>query len=1260
MIPNFGIIITLFWSVFARTEDLSISEIMPVNRSTLTDEDGDFSDWIEIYNPTDKDVNLLNYGLSDESVNPFKWRFPEHVLGPGERTLVFASGKDRRSTRLRPKTIESGLPLTIPGLSLWLDASDESSLVMDNTGAVRRWTSKTEQPPKLAPDKHQPINPSSVAGLRFWLDSSDKKLLQIEKGRLTRWLDKSDDSRHAEQSRFLSRPNVFELPSGPPLIVLDGKDDHLQFERLENIRSVFWVIAEHKKSSLGYRLLLGDFEKYHFARGMNGSMFHDSRYSVGREGRAWIDGAEVDPFHTPLPIGRLGLVTSISNKPGVASNLGSDRFLPGRSWHGRIAEVLLFDRALDETIRIGIEQYLIDKWGLADQHGPLTGDTASQTNIAGRPVRVIDPLSGRPFLRFDGLDDVLVTRRRMAVQTVFAVAREAGHATKSHNALVGDFKFSHFNRGGDRLIYYPKGHFAGEDTLVRLDGRTIDPVVTRLPENLFQLTSTSPTPMPLSLIGSDRLVPDRNWHGNIGELLAFNRELDSAEIATVEAWLNAKWELPAIHWHTNFKVSSGETIWLTQPLGQAASVVWVPPCPPDSSLGQAPGIHGNFHFADPTPGLANTTPHAFGWLEASRLAKPTGRYAEALDLGLEAPDKNSTLRYTLDGSEPDAGATLYAGPIRLTKPTVVRARAFRDGFLPGPIVTGSYFVGEKTAFPIASISTDPDNLFDYDRGIYTEGRDYLNGTPEPVYNFKREWERPAYFEWLEPGESLVLGRKIGLRIHGGWSRHYYQKSLRLYARPRYGEATFHHRFFPDLKLSKFRRLILRNAGNGWKTAFMRDAVGHDLTARMGFEFQAWRPTVVYLNGQFWGIHNLRERIDSHYLSSHTGYHESEIDLLQHTVKSGDMKHWQQVNEIVNLWKTLESEERIARLEAMVDIDNLMDYIILEVFLDNTDWPRNNVRQWRPRTADGRWRWIPYDLDGILGTAGHNASFNTLHRSVLHLPGHSPDFIRVLQKLLTHPRYRQRFIHRFAMHMQGNLSAERILHAVQAKQTALEPEMTRHILRWRKDVDAIAQGEKEGNWSLPLWDIYDWHEQVRKLRDFASSRHEHVWGHLRKAFLLDKPAILTLADPDLRIHSAEIEGVPIKKTGGVWSARLFTGQPMQLTIQPHDGWEIAGWKNDNAPGPDRLFTLKTDTSLRPQFAERSQVRITSVEQSEDGAMQIVYEQLGTKAHRVEVSANLTDWTLAQELPAALGQADQTFRIKIDSNRPACFFRIVAFP
>ena len=1244
----------------ARAEGVVISELMAINRTTLADDNGNFSDWIEIQNPTDQPVNLLNHGLSDDPTNPFKWRFPEYVLKPGERTLVFASGKDLKATRPRPKEVEPNLPRTIPGLSLWLDSSDTNSMVLDENGAVQRWNSKTEQPPQLDPEKHKPIDPGTVNGLRLWLDSSDTKHLQIQKGRLALWRDKSGDERHAEQPRFLSQPNVFETSNGPPLVVLDGKDDHLLFDRLDTIRSVFCVVAEHQKSSLGYRPLLGDSEKYHFARAVDGSMFHDSRNSVGRKGRAWIDGIEVEPFRTPLPIGRLGLVTSISDKLGAASNIATDRFLPGRSWHGRIAEVLLFDLTLDDATRIGIEQYLVKKWNLTDQHMPLTGDTASQPDIDRRPRLVIDPLSNRPLIRFDGLDDVLVIHRRMDARTVFVVAREAAHASKSHRALVGDFKYSHFNRGGDRLVYYPKGHFAGNEKQVRLDGRPIDPVVTRLPENLFQLTSTSPTPMALSLIGSDRLVPDRNWHGDIGELLVFNRELTNDEILEIENWLKAKWGLPAIQWHTNFKVSSGETIRLTQPLGQAASALWVPLAPPDSSLGQAQGIHGIFHFADPTPGLANTTQHAFGWLEAPRLAKPPGRYADAIDLVIEPPDKKSTMRYTLDGSEPNADATVYTQPIHLSKSTVVRVRTFRDSFLPGPVVTGSYFIGELTGFPIASISTDSNSLFDPDRGIYTEGRDYLNGMPEPVYNFKREWERHAYFEWFEPGESLGLGHDIGLRIHGGWTRHYYQKSLRLYARPRYGESTFHHRFFPDLELTEFRRLILRNTGNDWKTAFMRDAVGHELTARMGFEFQAWRPTVVYLNGQFWGIHNLRERIDGHYLSAHTGYHGSEIDLLQHTVKSGDMKHWQEVTTLINTWDALDPRERIARLEAMVDLDNLMDYIILEVFLDNTDWPRNNVRQWRPRKADGRWRWIPYDLDGILGTSGHNTSFNTLHNSVLHFPEHPPDFIRMLQKLLTHPRYQQRFVHRFTMHMQDGLSAERVLQAVKTKQIVLEPEMARHIHRWRKDLGAIERGEKEEEWSLPMWDIYDWRAQVSKLRDFTKNRHNQVWNHLQKGFLLDKPATLAIADPDSQIRSASVENISLKKNGEVWTARLFSGLPMRLTIQPNSGWEIAGWADDIGPKTNRLFTLKSNKTLRPQFAKRSQFRITSIDPTDDGALQIVYKQLGAKAHRLEVSANLTDWTLERELPAAVDQTAQSIRIEIDENSPARFFRIIASP
>ena len=284
----------------ARADGVVISELMPVNRTTLPDEDGDFSDWIEIHNPTDQPVNLLNHGLTDDSAAPFKWRFPEHVLGPGESTLVFASGKDRRSTRPRPKPVDANLPKTIPGLMLWLDATDADSLDTDDAEAIHRWKSKAAQPATIEPNEQKPIDPGAVDGLRLWLDSSDTETLQAYKGRLAKWLDKSTDARHAEQSRFLSRPNVFEPPSQPPLIIMDGKDDHLLFERLESVRSAFWVLAEHQKSSLGYRPLLGDSEKYHFARAMNGALFHNSRNSVAREGQTWIDGEKVDPLERQI------------------------------------------------------------------------------------------------------------------------------------------------------------------------------------------------------------------------------------------------------------------------------------------------------------------------------------------------------------------------------------------------------------------------------------------------------------------------------------------------------------------------------------------------------------------------------------------------------------------------------------------------------------------------------------------------------------------------------------------------------------------------------------------------------------------------------------------------------------------------------------------------------------------------------------------------------------------------------------------------
>ena len=990
-----------------------ISEVMTDNRTTLADEDGDFSDWIELHNRTDSPVSLDGFGLSDDPAKPFKWRLPETAMTPGEHLLVFASGKDRRLAR-RPSPAGEQ-PDDIPGLRLWLDAAASDSLTVDVGGRVSRWQS-------------------------------------------------------------------------------------------------------------------------------------------------------------------------------------------------------------------------------------ATGVTAAQTDTARQPMRAIDPLSGLPVLRFDGLDDWLSFQLLNDVRTVFVVAREDAHATRSFRAVLGEAGTADFTRGGDRILYYhPHSGFAGEDSVVRINGSPVNPTAARWPGSLCLVTSVAARRLQASLIGSDRFMPDRNWYGDIAEILVYNRTLNATEIAAVEAWLKAKWALPAAALHANFKLgNSDDAVTLTEPTGQHAATLSLTPCPPDATVGVPANAPGQALFARPTPGAANVAKPHNGWAGEPRLAKPSGVYGRPVDLQIAPPDSLSEVRYTLDGSVPGPEARRYTGPLRLAKPTVVRVRAFRDSHLPGPVVTASYLIGEPGHFPVVSLATAPENLFDSDLGIYTAD------------NAGREWERPAYFEWFEPDGSRAIGQAVGLRIHGGWSRKYDQKSLRLYARDRYGESAFDHPFFPGLEISAFRRLLLRNSGNGWKLAFMRDAIGHELVRGMGLDSQAWRPSVVYLNGRYWGIHNLRERIDRHYIASHHGVAPEEIDLLQNGIRAGDMEHWKRLEQLFT-GLTEKPAEWMPALEPLVNLDSLFDYVIAEVFLDNRDWPLNNEQQWRPRTATGRWRWIPYDMDGILGTGGRRPWVNTLHGKILYLPVKQPPlFVSMMQALLKEPRGRERFVHRYTTHMQTTLSRARLLRVIDDKQARLAPEMARHIARWQPTEHSSPQSAQ------PHRDTGDWLAEVRVLRDFAEARHEHVWADLQTSFKLGEPAMLQVADAP-GLVGVEVEGLALPRRGSDWAARFFTRLPMRLSLRLAKGWRLADWKNNSGPDADGRFTLNGDTSLRPQLVYDPGKGIQPVIQSiKIGAGNVLSLQLlgiAGRLHHIETSDDLTRWQQIKtvliadrepayvSLPANLDSSVQFFRVVI---------------
>ncbi|MBN1874423.1 MAG: CotH kinase family protein [Anaerolineae bacterium] len=406
--------------------------------------------------------------------------------------------------------------------------------------------------------------------------------------------------------------------------------------------------------------------------------------------------------------------------------------------------------------------------------------------------------------------------------------------------------------------------------------------------------------------------------------------------------------------HTNFSISAdGEPLLLTHPGGWTIDRVGPVALPRDISYGRQPNGAGAWIFFDqPTPGHSNNTLGYKALLDPPTFSHTGGFFSAAFDLTLSHNDPGVSIIFTLDGSVPDpqnlTGRTytyknqyaenpgdpygqlllgtyqthLYTQPLaivdrttaldRLTgksstyernptyfpqtpvfKGTVVRAQAIRNGAMPSPVQTHTFFVTpearERYTLPVVALSMQEDTLFGYDEGIYTAGADFdawrtkspgeASGWYVPA-NWRRETEFEGYLELLEPNDSaVVFNQAMGFSIHGGASRILRFKSLRLYARDDYGASDFAYPFFPGQPYTSYRRLILRNSGNDLGATMFRDAMIHTSVAHLNFDTQAYRPVIVFLNGEYWGIHNLRERYDEHYLARVYGVDPDNVDLL---------------------------------------------------------------------------------------------------------------------------------------------------------------------------------------------------------------------------------------------------------------------------------------------------------------------------------------------------------------------------------------------
>lgn len=546
--------------------------------------------------------------------------------------------------------------------------------------------------------------------------------------------------------------------------------------------------------------------------------------------------------------------------------------------------------------------------------------------------------------------------------------------------------------------------------------------------------------------------------------------------------------------HANFSLNSdGESVAFSNNAGILLDKITFPKQHTNVSYGRTTDGTGPWGFlAVPTPVSTNHGVAGSQQLDKPRYSKPGGRYAGQQEVILTKSNAQGEIRYTTDGSEPRHTSTLYNTPLIITKTSTIKAKVFATDMIPSATEIQTYFINEHTtALPIVSISTKPEYISDNRIGIYVRGSNGVTGNCEnTAVNWNRDWDRHAVFEYFDKDGKRLFHQSVDISIAGGCSRSQAQKSLAIKARTKYGDNTMHYRFFESKSTHEFGGLLLRNSGNDFNMTMFRDALMQNLlVGQMDVDYQEYQPAILYLNGQYMGIQNLREKMDADYIDSNYGLNDDEIDLLEGDKYAKEGTNTAYTNYLAGLrGMNRTTPAAFAYIDANIDVQEYINYLVAQIYFGNTDWPGNNIKYWRERSPSGKFRWLLYDTDFGFAIYNDNEAYHATLNFVTSTNGpgwpNPPWSTEHIRMLLENPIFRSRFIQTMSTAINTTFEPSRVIARINEFQARIASEMSTHKGRWGGTIS-------------------DWNNQVTRMRNFATNRHAYMRQHLASFFSLSQ-------------------------------------------------------------------------------------------------------------------------------------------------------------
>lgn len=703
--------------------------------------------------------------------------------------------------------------------------------------------------------------------------------------------------------------------------------------------------------------------------------------------------------------------------------------------------------------------------------------------------------------------------------------------------------------------------------------------------------------------------------------------------------------------HTGFSISkNGENLYLSNADGTIISQIEVPTLGEDSTYGRTPDGSDTFEIMTPTPKSANASV-----VSAPTFSQVSGFYGTDFSLTLNSAF-GTTIYYTLDGTDPTTSNTAvqYSGainvqdrtsqpniysryeenntaqsisngvgykqpPFNVEKATVVRAAAKSSDGKFSSVVNQTYFItngnlAKYQNMSVVSLVTNPDNLFDPDTGIYVVGNQFLQWKNSPSYDPNKsiwdsdnvtnyfakgsEWEREADITFFENGQAVVQ-QGMGIRIKGASTRNHAQKSFNLYARSNYGASKIEYPLLPDNYdldgnlIDKYDSITLRSVTDAER---LNDGLSQGLLAdREDLTTQNMKPCVVFLNGEYWGLYIMTERISDYFIESNYGIQKEDVAILKNRqLEEGDQSELDTYNRFIKDYasRDLTNDANYKAVCDFIDIDSMIDHYAAGIYLGTFDWPNFNYGVWRNTGdvidgnpySDGKWRFITFDMDYTVG--GTYSDFGGVegyaYDSFQHVQKSDGDITSLFLNLLKNQEFRNKFAAVYCDYANEVARADKGIARTEMYSTQYADLLANNLTRWW------------GYFGSPQNETFAWNKQdyqgnvIQRIKTFFSKRADYTLEDMKNFLRLSG----NLQNVTIRSNghgSVRINSITPDLSNDSWSGKYFTDCNITLTAIPDEGYSFSGWSGSSSDSASTItVTLKEAMEFTAQFGESKSV------------------------------------------------------------------------